>query len=60
LVGDFSSAAQAYRSAINIDPDFAKAHENYIFSSQEAAWKQSQEAKNKSSDDSKGENILFR
>jgi thiol-disulfide isomerase/thioredoxin/Tfp pilus assembly protein PilF len=52
LSGDFSSAAEAYKRAINIDPDFAKAHENYIFSFQQAVWKQSQEA-NKSSGDPK-------
>jgi thiol-disulfide isomerase/thioredoxin/Tfp pilus assembly protein PilF len=56
LSGDFSSAAEAYKRAINIDPDFAKAHENYIFTSQLAVSKQLQnEAKNHSSDDSKGQ-----
>jgi tetratricopeptide (TPR) repeat protein len=55
LSGDFSSAAEAYKRAINIDPDFAKAHENYIFTSQLAVSKQLQnDAKNHSSDDSKG------
>lgn len=53
LSGDFGSAAEAYKRAITIDPDFAKAHENYIFTFQEAAWKQSQEAKK--SGDSKSE-----
>lgn len=32
--GNFKSAVEAYRRAIEIDPDFAKAHENYIFISQ--------------------------
>jgi thiol-disulfide isomerase/thioredoxin/Tfp pilus assembly protein PilF len=45
LSGDFSSAAEAYKRAINIDPDFAKAHANYIFTFQEAVWTQSQEAR---------------
>jgi thiol-disulfide isomerase/thioredoxin/Tfp pilus assembly protein PilF len=31
---NFRSAAEAYHRAIEIDPDFAKAHENYIFVSQ--------------------------
>lgn len=32
--GNFRFAVEAYRRAIQIDPDFAKAHENYILYSQ--------------------------
>ena len=55
LSGDFGSAAEAYKRAINIDPDFAEAHGNYIFTSQLAVSKQFQnELTNQSADDSKG------
>jgi len=42
LSGDFRSAMEAYKRAITVDPDFAKAHENYIFVSQLAVSQQSQ------------------
>jgi thiol-disulfide isomerase/thioredoxin len=32
--GNLKSAVEAYRRAIELDPDFAKAHEGYIFASQ--------------------------
>jgi len=50
--GDFSSAAKAYRRAIEIDPDFAQAHQNYIFMTQLSA-----EQNNSAKDAKTGEKI---
>jgi tetratricopeptide (TPR) repeat protein len=54
--GNFRSAAAAYHRASEIDPDFAKAHENYIFVSQlVTANLQEKDAKTESPNDFKTE-----
>jgi tetratricopeptide (TPR) repeat protein len=53
---NFRAAAEAYHRAIEIDPDFAKAHENYIFVSQLVTPNlQERDPKTESSDDFKTE-----